>query len=422
MKKIKVFINDKTVLLKKHGLADINLMALKKVCTNDNNIGETCIRIAKEYMLGSRHRYVNRQKTVEILKHAHELGNPKGSFYYALQLFEGSGVEEDTCYAAEIVTTVISVIEHNAAAKRPDYIVILADMYSFGLGKPRSFELAMEYYLIAADLGNLEAMCSLGYMYSIGQGTKNNLEKSFYYYKKSAELGYLHSMRDVGQCYYSGLGTHIDYKNAVRWFKKASKRNYSHATCDLALCYLKGHGVKKSLSRAAKTYLLAIKQDEQRTIRDIIAHSIDVKELLQNGKINFIHREKIDTIDYNVFANGTIIINAYIKFVEPSVFYNATDIVKFFVEKDNLYYMADHGVLYSKDGTILVRFPLGANVLEFVIPEHVRHIGAYAFQNCRYLQHVKLNDNIETIGERAFDGCKTMQEIQLPSSLRSIGA
>jgi len=384
--------------------------------------GDAYIALAKEYMLGGIERYANRKKVVLNLRKAHELSNQRGSFYYALQFFEGSGVDKDIKFAETTVNAVLPDLESKAAAGQAEYIVILADMYSFGLVKPQSYEQAMVHYLRAADLGNLEAMCDLGYMYSAGQGTEKDLEKSFYWYLKSAELGYLHSMRDVGQAYYFGIGTDVDYKKAVEWFSRASKLNYSHATCDLALCYLKGHGVKKNLTKAAKAYLLALKQDESRAVRDLIAHLIDVEELLSNSKIKFINRDKIDVVDRNNFMNGTIVINAHISSIETSIFYKYTDIIKFFVEKENLYFKAYGGVLYSKNGETLLRFPLGSPITEFVVPNHVKHIGEYAFQNCRNLQSVKLHDRIETIGNSSFDDCKSITQIELPPSLKCIGS
>jgi len=389
---------------------------------NLNISGDAYIALAKEYMLGSSECYADRKKVVLNLKKAHELGNPRGSFYYALQFFEGSGVDKDIKFAETLVGDVLDVLERKAGEEQAEFIVILADMYSFGLGKPQSYEQAMVHYLRAANLGNLEAMCNLGYMHSVGQGTEKDLEKSFYWYLKSAEAGYLHSMRDVGQTYYFGIGTTIDYKEAVKWFKRASELNYSHATCDLALCYLEGHGVEKNLAKTAELYLLALKQEESRTLRDLIAHSIDVEELLSNGKIKFIKRDKIDVIDRNNFANGTIIINASIRSIEPSIFYTCKNIIKFFVEKENSYFKAYGGVLYSKNGETLIRFPPGSPITEYIVPNHVKHIGTHAFQNCRNLQSVKLHNCIETIGDCAFDDCKSIENVELPLTLKCIGA
>jgi TPR repeat protein len=389
--------------------------------SDNGNLSERYIALAKEYMLGSSERYGDRKKVALHFKRAHELGNPRGSFYYALQYFEGSGVDKSIRTAESIVKDIIGVVEKAAQDGKSEYIVILADMYSFGLGLPQSFTEAFNYYTKAAELGNAEAMCDLGYMYSVGQGVNKNLARSFEWYKKSADLGYLHSIRDVGVCYYEGAGTPQDYTEAVKRFKEASAQNYSHATCDLALCYLNGNGTKKDLKRAAECYLLAIKQDRARALRDVIANCIDVKELLSGGKIVYTKRDTLDVIDENIMVDSTIVITKHIKNIDPSAFYTHTNITKFFVEKDNENYKAYGGVLYSKDGATLIRFPLGSPISEFTIPEHVKHIGVHAFQNCRNLAAVRLHSGISMIGDSAFDDCKILSEIILPPSVEAIG-
>jgi TPR repeat protein len=388
----------------------------------DGNLSDEYIRLAKEYMLGSELRFADRKKVVEALRKAHELGNIRGSFYYALQYFEGSGIDRNITLAEEIVSNILADIKAEAEKEKSEFIVILADICSFGLGIPQDFNEALRYYLQAAALGNAEAMCNLGYMYSVGQGIGKDLECSFEWYLKSAKLGYLHSMRDIGVCYYQGLGTKQDYKQAIKWLRTASKQNYSHATCDLALCYLTGCGIKKDLTKAADCYLLAIKQDRARAIRDVIANNINVNELLINGRIEFIVRDRIDNIDDNVLVDNTVVVNKDIKDIDPSVFYSHSQITKFFVEKENECYKAQGGVLFSKDGKMLVRFPLGSSLVEYSVPTYVEHIGKHAFQNCRMLQKVALHDGITSIGDSAFDDCKALGMIKLPPNLKRIGA
>lgn len=376
--------------------------------SNKNNLSERYIDLANEYRLGSKERYGDKQKVVEYFKRAHDLGNPRGSFYYALQYFEGTGVDKNIQIAENLIKDIITVVEKEAENGKSEYLVILADMYSFGFGKTQSYTMAFDYYTKAAALGNTEAMCDLGYMYSVGQGVNKNLKQSFNWYKKSADLGYLHSMRDVGVCYYEGLGTEKNYKEALKWLEIASAQNYSHATCDLALCYLTGNGVEKDLKRAAEYYLFAIKQDKSRAMRDIIANCVDIKELQNNSKIRTVERFILDSVDENNMVDNTIIVNKHIKVINPSIFYNYTNITKFFVEKDNENYKAYGGILYSKDGKKLIRFPPGSTINEFEIPEHVKDIGAHSFQNCNNLKKVHLNNNIDIIGNSAFDDCKNL--------------
>lgn len=51
----------------------------------------------------------------------------------------------------------------------------------------------------------------------------------------------------------------------------------------------------------------------------------------------------------------------------------------------------------------------------------VKEIGAYAFEGCKNLKSLVVQDGVEIIAERAFSNCSILTSIQLPTSLRSIG-
>jgi TPR repeat protein/predicted phosphohydrolase len=399
-----------------------NIDKLISVYTSGNSIGELYIRQGKEYTLGSKRVTNNWKKVAENFRKAHELENPRGTFYYALQYFEGNGVEKNIKYAKSLVDKVASKIGKEAENGNSDYILILADMYSFGLGKQQSFETAFKWYLKAAEKGNAEAMCDLGYMYSAGQGTKKNLQQSFYWYTQSAERGYLHAIRDAGLCYYFGLGTPVNTEKAVEYFQSASDANYAHATSDLAFCYLEGKGVEQNEKKAVELFLRAVQQERNRTLRDLIAHNLDVDELLQNRRLIPIKREKIDRIDHNVLVDTTVVIPTNIREIDLNLFYGQKNINKFFVEKDNQYYFAVGGVLYSKDKSTLIRFPIGSAIKEFEVPKLVKVLGKSCFQNCRNMQKIILHEQITHIEDSAFDDCKSLSSVDIPKSVVFIGA
>jgi TPR repeat protein/predicted phosphohydrolase len=394
---------------------------IKEFYTCNNRLSELYINQGKEYMLGSERVFSNLEKVVGNFYKSAKLRNAKGWFYYDLQRFEGNGIEKNVRRANEDIIRWIPRIEKNANKNQPDYLVILGDMYSFGLGKPQSFETAFEYYLKAAELENLEAMCDLGYMYQVGQGCEKDLKKSFFWYKKSSDGGYLHSIRDLGQCCYFGLGTEQDFFKALECFEKASKMNYSHATTDLAFCYLDGKGVEQNSQKAAELLLLALKQGKGRTLRDLIAHDIDIDKLLNDNQIVYLNRTRIEKIDNNVLAENTVVVNKNIEYVRPQIFYDNITVQKFFVEKENPYYYAYGGVLYSKDKETLIRFPIGSPMREFEVPNHVKKLGDYCFQNCRNLVRIILHEEITSIGNSSFDDCKNLKKIEIPESIISIG-
>jgi TPR repeat protein/glycosyltransferase involved in cell wall biosynthesis/predicted phosphohydrolase len=400
---------------------DENITRLLDIYQNSKHLSSHYIIKGKEYMLGGDCVCNDWNMVFKYFKMAHELENDRGTFYYSLLYFEGQGVEKNIIIAQKMVKKISKNILLRAQANEAEYLVILADMYSFGLGKKQSFKNAFDYYYKSALLDNFEAMCNLGYMFMVGQGVAKDLAQSFYWYKKSADGDYLHSIRDLGQSYYWGIGTNINYVNAVACFEKASRKNYSHATSDLAICYLQGKGVKQNINKAINLFLLSIKQDRNRAIRDILAHNIDVESLIKTGIIKFISRKKIQKIDRNILVDKTIFINKEIEDIDVTLFYHYTNVNKFFAEKENRYYYTSSGVLYSKDKRVLVRFPSGMSIMEFLIPEFVEIIGDYAFQNCRNLKKIVLQNGVKIIGNSAFDDCKNLKNIIIPASVWKIG-
>lgn len=83
-------------------------------------------------------------------------------------------------------------------------------------------------------------------------------------------------------------------------------------------------------------------------------------------------------------------------------------------------YAARDGVVYSKDGKILVWYPVCRKDREFVVPEGIRKIGEFAFAGQKYIRKVTLPDSVGVIGTCAFLGCKGLEEVYLPDRIREI--
>lgn len=55
-----------------------------------------------------------------------------------------------------------------------------------------------------------------------------------------------------------------------------------------------------------------------------------------------------------------------------------------------------------------------------IIPDSVKEIGEYAFQDCPALEEVIFSDNLQRIGNRAFFDCKKLKTVNLPSKIIEI--
>ncbi len=96
---------------------------------------------------------------------------------------------------------------------------------------------------------------------------------------------------------------------------------------------------------------------------------------------------------------------------ESSVFSKCTGIKQFTVDADNSILCADDGVLYSKDMTRLLHYPLGAGRTSYVIADGVTHIGYQSFGYCKNLQSVTVPKTVAVIEEYAFYYSSALSEI-----------
>lgn len=101
--------------------------------------------------------------------------------------------------------------------------------------------------------------------------------------------------------------------------------------------------------------------------------------------------------------------------------YRIRKLEEIIVESENPYYSSDNnGVLYNKDKSRLICYPIGNTRTSFEIPNSVTSIGNCAFENCICLTNVTIPDSVTVVGQRAFSHCTGLTEINIPSSVLDI--
>ena len=84
------------------------------------------------------------------------------------------------------------------------------------------------------------------------------------------------------------------------------------------------------------------------------------------------------------------------------VFEECNNLESIIVNNENKYYSSDEkGVLFNKDKTKLIRYPIGKVAIEYTIPDTVTTIDDYAFFNCRSLKNITILGAVTHIGEAA---------------------
>ena len=103
-------------------------------------------------------------------------------------------------------------------------------------------------------------------------------------------------------------------------------------------------------------------------------------------------------------------------------FENCTGLTTITVKEGNPNYSSDeYGVLFNKDKTLLIQYPIGNTKTSYTIPDSVTRIGRYAFYNCTGLTSVTIPDSVTSIGDYAFYNCTGLTSVTIPDSVTSIG-
>ena len=92
-------------------------------------------------------------------------------------------------------------------------------------------------------------------------------------------------------------------------------------------------------------------------------------------------------------------------------FYACWALTQFNVDEANEAYCSDGGVLFNKDKTTLLQYPVGKAETTYAVPTGVTSIAEYAFAWCRNLTKISLPESLDNIGNVAFNECTNLTEM-----------
>lgn len=116
-------------------------------------------------------------------------------------------------------------------------------------------------------------------------------------------------------------------------------------------------------------------------------------------------------------GSSDVHIRANVSALTTTVFDNMK-VTSFSVNSNNKYFKAVDGVLYTKDGKKLVRYPSGRKGA-FVVPSTVTSIAQDAFRGCS-VTSIQIPDSVSAIGNSAFYNCKKLETINIPSKVTAL--
>ncbi len=114
-----------------------------------------------------------------------------------------------------------------------------------------------------------------------------------------------------------------------------------------------------------------------------------------------------------------VIIGKGITTIDSSVFADCNALESITVSGDNTSYVSVDGVLYSKDMTILYKYPSAKATKSFTVPDTVKIISDKAFENATLLENIDLS-NVTDPGESTFYGCTGLKTVTFPDGLKEL--
>ena len=106
--------------------------------------------------------------------------------------------------------------------------------------------------------------------------------------------------------------------------------------------------------------------------------------------------------------------------IESYVFSGCTRLTEINVDNNSEKYCSIDGVLFSKDKTEIVCYPVGKTDTSYSIPDSVMSIAEEAFRDCKNLTSITIGNSVTSIGSCAFVGTG-LTSVKIPSTVTSIG-
>ena len=130
-------------------------------------------------------------------------------------------------------------------------------------------------------------------------------------------------------------------------------------------------------------------------------------------------------IGWEVFRDCTNLTSINIPYgierINRNNFSGCTSLKSISVDSDNNYYSSKDGVLFNKNKTKLIQYPIGNSRTTYSIPNSVTSVDDFNFFACTNLTTITIPNSVKDIGRSAFYGCSSLTSVIIPNSITSIG-
>lgn len=132
--------------------------------------------------------------------------------------------------------------------------------------------------------------------------------------------------------------------------------------------------------------------------------------------------DTIKTVSDNAFSRCVRLkelnLPASVTHIDGNAFELNRSITAVNVDPENKNYCSVDGVLYNKDKTEILYFPIANGFMHYEVLDGVKRIGAKTFQSWSSPDEIVLPESVEEIGYRAFYGCRA--DVNIPAGVKVI--
>lgn len=133
--------------------------------------------------------------------------------------------------------------------------------------------------------------------------------------------------------------------------------------------------------------------------------------------VNITIPDSITSIGNNAFeycaSLKSVLIPGSVKSIGNAVFNRCESLMNIEVIKNNSNYFSQDGVLFDKNKTKLIQYPIGNKRIAYDIPNGVKSFGDCAFDSCSTLKNITIPDSVTSIGWGVFSGSTSLTNIDV---------
>lgn len=211
---------------------------------------------------------------------AAQQGQPYAAYAIAQMYANGEAVEKNDVQAQNYYKQALAGFQKLEADEQADDNLFykMGRMFKLGLGTEVDMAKAIDYFKLAADLGNRNARRTMALEYISGENIEQDIEKGIEMLTELAGSGDTMSAYKLGKIYLSGEVVFTDLDKAEKYLLQAANDDNEFAMYSLAKLYMLDEN--KDLAQAVKWLEKACEHD---TIKSYAAY-VYAKILLDNNE------------------------------------------------------------------------------------------------------------------------------------------